>query len=233
MHRGFTVVGLFHSGNYDYDSKLGITTLAAGQEMFKLGNSVHAVRVKLDRVDHAAPAKAELQDVLGPGYAVMTWMDQNPSLFGAVQMEKRVMFIILFLICVVAALNIVSTLVMVVLEKTKDIGILRSLGATTFSIGAIFTIQGMIIALTGAVLGVVSGVVLAVNIDPISKFIEHHTGLTFFPSNIYYLDAIPSVVVPHDVAVITVSAIVLCLVASLFPAALAARQDPVDALRYE
>jgi lipoprotein-releasing system permease protein len=233
VHRAFTVVGFFHTGNYEYDANFSFVTLAAGQDLFKLGSAVHAVKLKLDHVDHASSVQHDLQNTLGPAYAVRTWMDQNPSLFSAVQMEKRVMFIILFLICVVAALNIVSTLVMVVLEKTKDIGILRSLGATKLSVGAIFTIQGLLIAVTGAALGITGGVLFAVHVDTISKFIERRTGFSFFPSNIYYLDAIPSVVVPHDVVVIAVSAIVLCLVASVFPAALAARLDPVEALRYE
>ena len=229
----FTAAGFFHTGNYDYDANFGYLTLPAGQRLFRLGCAVHAVKVKLDNVDAAAVAQEALQERLGFGYSVATWMDQNKALFGAVQMEKRVMFIILLLISVVAALNIVSTLVMVVLEKTKDIGILRSLGATTMSIRVIFTVQGLLIAVVGGLLGVLGGTLFAHNIDAISKFVEHQTGFTFFPADVYYLDAIPSIIVPSDVLLVALCAIGLSLLAALFPAALASRLDPVEALRYQ
>ena len=228
-----TVAGLFHTGNYEYDANFGFVTLPAGQHLFQLKSSVHALKVKLDDVDNALLVKKQLQDRLGPAYYVTTWMDQNKHLFSAVQMEKRVMFIILLIISLVAALNIVSTLVMVVLEKTKDIGILRSLGATRLSIGTIFTVQGMMIALVGEIIGIILGIVVAINVDPIAKTVERWTGFNFFPSDVYYLDQIPTQVVPADVAIISLCAFSLCLIASVFPAWLAARTDPVQALRYE
>jgi lipoprotein-releasing system permease protein len=227
------VAGFFHTGNYEYDANFGFVSLPAGQHLFQLKTTVHGLKVKLDDVDKAPEIKEELQSRLGLNYYVSTWMDQNKHLFSAVQMEKRVMFIILLLITVVAALNIISTLIMVVLEKTKDIGILRSIGATRLSIGAIFSLQGMLIAFVGEVLGIVAGVLVAVNIDPIVKAVEKWTGLTFFPSDIYYLDKIPSQVVPTDVITIAACAFGLCLIASVFPAIHAARTDPVQALRYE
>lgn len=237
IHKEFTVVGIFHTGNYDYDNNFGYISLSAGQHLFRLGSSVHGIKVKLDNVDQASIAKEEIQNALYEnkefGYTTRSWMDQNKNLFSAIQMEKRVMFIILFLISVVAALNIISMLVMVVLEKTKDIGILRSLGATTWSIGIIFTIQGMCIALFGILIGVVFGVLIAINVDGIVKFVENHTGVSFFPSEVYYFDKIPSVIVPTDISLVVLCAALLCFIASVFPATLAARQDPVKALRYE
>jgi len=237
IHKEFTVVGIFHTGNYDYDNNFGYIHLNAGRHLFRLGNSVHAIKVKLDNIDNAAIAKEKIQDALyenlGFGYTTRSWMDQNKNLFSAIQMEKRVMFIILFLISIVAALNIISMLVMVVIEKTKDIGILRSLGATRWSIGLIFTVQGMSIALFGILIGVVFGVLIAVNVDGIVKFVEIYTGISFFPSEVYYFDKIPSVIVPSDIAIVVLCAAMLCFIASVFPAALAARQDPVRALRYE
>ena len=229
----YTVAGFFHSGNYEYDSSFGFITLRAAQDLFKLGSSVHAIKVKLDNVDKASDIKNMLQEELGPLYSIKTWMDKNKALFSAVQMEKRVMFIILLLISVVAALNIISTLVMVAFQKTKDIGILRSLGATRLSIGVLFTLQGLLISLTGVFFGLTSGLLISHNVDAISKFLESHTGFSFFPPDVYYFDAIPSVIVPADVILVSASAVGLCLLGSLIPAILAARLDPVDALRYE
>jgi lipoprotein-releasing system permease protein len=227
------VTGFFHTGNYEYDANFGFVSLLAGQDLFQLGSTVHGLKIKIDDVDIAQQVKEDVQSRLGYNFYVSTWMDQNKHLFSAVQMEKKVMFIILMLITVVAALNIISTLVMVVLEKTKDIGILRSIGATRLSIGIIFSLQGMLIALVGVVLGIVGGVLISVNIDQLVKTVEKWTGMTFFPSDIYYLDKIPSVVVPADVALVALSAFGLCLFATIFPAIHAARTDPVQALRYE
>ncbi len=233
VEKTFEVAGIFHTGKSDYDSKFAYATLAAGQELFSLNSIVNAVLVKIDNIDNAAEVKNELQKSLGYNYYVGTWMDMDKSLFGAIQMEKRVMFIILLLISLVASLNIISTLVMTVLEKTKDIGILRSLGATKLSIWILFTAQGMFIALTGVITGVVSGVLIAINVDLISKTVEGWTGFSFFPSDVYYFDKIPSVVVPNDVIFIAFCAIGLCFLGAVFPAILAARVDPVKALRYE
>jgi len=233
IRKKYKIAGFFHSGNYQYDSNFGFITLHSAQQLFKLGKSVHALKIKLDNVDKAADVKKILQEELGAMYYVRTWMDKDKALFSAVQMEKRVMFIILMLISVVAALNIISTLVMVAFQKTKDIGILRSLGATRFSIGIIFTLQGLLIALTGVFFGLTSGLLISHNVDAISKFIERHTGFSFFPPDVYYFDAIPSVIVPSDVLLVSVCAVGLCLFGSLIPAVLASRLDPVNALRYE
>lgn len=233
IRKKYKIAGFFHSGNYQYDSNFGFITLHSAQQLFKLGKSVHALKIKLDNVDKAADVKKILQEELGAMYYVRTWMDKDKALFSAVQMEKRVMFIILMLISVVAALNIISTLVMVAFQKTKDIGILRSLGATRFSIGIIFTLQGLLIALTGVFFGLTSGLLISHNVDAISKFIERHTGFSFFPPDVYYFDAIPSVIVPSDVLLVSVCAVGLCLLGSLIPAVLASRLDPVNALRYE
>jgi lipoprotein releasing system, transmembrane protein, LolC/E family len=233
VQKTLEVAGIFHSGNFEYDSQFGLTTLAVANHLFQMKGAVHALKVSLDDVDNAGIVAKELSEELRGRCSVQTWMEQNAHLFAAVQLEKRVMFLILLLISLVAALNIVSTLVMVVLGKTKDIGILRALGATSRSVGLIFTIQGLFIAMVGLFLGVVGGTLIAYNVNPILHFLRLHFGIDLFPANVYYLDGIPSQVVPVDVATIACCAFVLCLLASIFPALLASRMKPVQALRYE
>ena len=227
------VAGIFHSGNFEYDSQFGLTTLAVANHLFQMRGAVHALKISVDDVDLAGKVAADLREKLNGRCSVQTWTEQNAHLFAAVQLEKRVMFLILLLISLVAALNIVSTLVMMVLGKTKDIGILRALGATKFSIGLIFTLQGLIIAIGGLFLGVFFGTLIAKNVNPILLFLRSNFGIDLFPANVYYLDGIPSQVVPFDVFTIALCAFILCLLASVFPALLASRLKPVRALRYE
>lgn len=233
VQKTLEVAGIFHSGNFEYDSQYGLVTLAVANHLFQMRGAVHALKVSVDDVDRVEEVAESLRAKFGGSCGVQTWMEQNAHLFAAVQLEKRVMFLILLLISLVAALNIVSTLVMVVLGKTKDIGILRALGATRWSIGLIFTLQGLAIALTGLVTGVLLGTLVAKNVNPILNFLRANFGIDLFPASVYYLDGIPSQVVPLDVCSIAMCAFVLCLLASVFPALLASRMKPVQALRYE
>jgi lipoprotein-releasing system permease protein len=208
-------------------------TLAQAQRFYALEGVVTGLGVKLDKIEHAERVRLEAQARLGPEYTVRTWQDLNPALFGALKVEKTVMFIILTLIIVVAALNILSMLIMIVMEKTKDIGILRALGATRGSIAALFLSQGCFIGLVGIGLGLAAGVATTRNLDAIAQWLERTFGVSVFPPTIYYLDHIPARIDAADVAGIAAATFVLTVLAGTYAAARAAALAPVDALRYE
>jgi len=227
------VSGLFRSGMYEYDANLIGMTLARAQQLYHLEDVVSGLGVKLDRLEEAEVMKHRVQAEVGPLYQARTWMELNPALFGALRVEKVVMFIILTLIVVVAALNIVSMLIMIVMEKTKDIGILRVLGATHVSIATLFLSQGCMIGLLGIGLGLAGGFALASNLNRIAAWLEGTFGISLFPPSIYYLDQIPAQINASDVAWVSAAAFILALIAGTYAAIRAARLSPVDALRYE
>jgi lipoprotein-releasing system permease protein len=201
--------------------------------LFRLGDNISGVRLKLDDLFEAPRVAGELQMQLGGNYRVEDWTRQHANFFRAVQTEKRVMFIILTLIVAVAAFNIVSTLVMVVTDKQSDIAILRTLGASPRSIMVIFVIQGAVIGLFGTLLGVLGGVTLALNVETIVPAIESFFHVQFLSKDVYYISEVPSDLHWHDVFVMTSVAMVLSLLATLYPAWRAARTHPAEALRYE
>jgi lipoprotein-releasing system permease protein len=231
--RRFTVVGLFEVGMYEYDRGVALVHMKDAERLFRLGDNVSGVRLKLDDLFEAPRVAGELQMQLGGNYRVEDWTRQHANFFRAVQTEKRVMFIILTLIVAVAAFNIVSTLVMVVTDKQSDIAILRTLGASPRSIMVIFVIQGAVIGLFGTLLGVLGGVTLALNVETIVPAIESFFHVQFLSKDVYYISEVPSDLHWHDVFVMTSVAMVLSLLATLYPAWRAARTHPAEALRYE
>lgn len=229
----FTVVGLFKVGMYDYDASLAMIHLGDGQRLFRMGEDVSGVRLKLEDMLHAPQVRAALQPIL-PAHAYATdWTEQHANYFRAVQIEKRMMFIILTLIVAVAAFNLVSTLVMVVTDKRADIAILRTLGASPASIMKIFMLQGALSGILGAVSGVASGVLLAINLDVIVPAIERLIGTQILSSEVYLIDHLPSDVQSADVVLIGLIALGLSLLATIYPSWRAARTQPAEALRYE
>ncbi|HEX4885319.1 MAG TPA: lipoprotein-releasing ABC transporter permease subunit [Casimicrobiaceae bacterium] len=230
--RSFTVVGIFEIGMYEFDSGLALTHLDDARRLYRV-EGVSGVRLKLDdmfaapdvanRLARALPATAEVRD----------WTQSHANFFRAVAIEKRVMFIILTLIVAVAAFNIVSAQVMVVTDKQADIAILRTLGAAPSSILAIFVIQGALIGVIGTLIGVVGGVALAANIDVVVPAIERTLSIQFLDKSVYYISELPSQLQRQDVVTIASIALVLALVATLYPAWKAARVNPAAALRYE
>ena len=231
--RRFTVVGLFEVGMYEYDRGVALVHMKDAARLFRLGDNVSGVRLKLDDLFQAPRVANELDAQLGANYRVEDWTRQHANFFRAVQTEKRVMFIILMLIVAVAAFNIVSTLVMVVTDKQSDIAILRTLGASPRSIMVIFVIQGAVIGLFGTLLGVLGGVTLALNVETIVPAIESFFHVQFLAKDVYYISEVPSDLQWHDVFVMTSVAMVLSLLATLYPAWRAARTHPAEALRYE
>jgi lipoprotein-releasing system permease protein len=231
--RRFTVVGLFEVGMYEYDRGVALVHMKDAERLFRLGDNVTGVRLKLDDLFAAPRVASELSRRLGANYRVEDWTRQHANFFRAVKTEKRVMFIILTLIVAVAAFNIVSTLVMVVTDKRADIAILRTLGASPRSIMVIFVIQGAVIGLLGTLLGVLGGVSLALNVETIVPAIESFFKVKFLAADVYYISEVPSDLQWHDVAVMSSVAMVLSLLATLYPAWRAARTHPAEALRYE
>ena len=227
------VSGLFRSGMFEYDSNLIAVTIPLAQELYHLRGTVSGIGIKLDRLDRSDEMKGQVEQAIGPGYAVKTWTELNPALFGALRVEKTVMFVILTLIIVVAALNIMSMLIMIVMEKTKDIGILRALGATRASIAALFLSQGCLIGLIGVCLGLAGGMILTLNLNNVSDWLEATFGWSLFPPSVYYLDHIPAQINPSDVAMVLGATFLLTVLAGTYAAVRAARLSPVEALRYE
>jgi len=229
----FYVAGIFESGMFEYDANLVFISIPAAQNFFSMKNKVTGIEVWVDDIEAADTIATAIQEKLKFPFFVRDWMKMNKNLFSALQLEKVMMFMILVLIILVAAFNIVSTLFMVVMEKTKEIAILKSMGATRKSIIKIFSYQGLIIGLLGTFLGCAAGFTIVPNLNEIVGFIEDVFGFTAFPSDVYYLDKLPSDIQYMDSFLIVVFSIVICFVASLYPAWRASRLDPVEGLRYE
>jgi lipoprotein-releasing system permease protein len=221
-----TVVGVFDSGMFEYDSGLAYTSLDACQRLYDLlPDTVTGVNCKLRNPDDSRKIAEKMQEDFGASFSVKSWDMQNRELFSALELEKAVMFIILLLIVVVAAFNIISTLIMMTMEKSRDIAILKAMGATPKSISRIFLYQGLTIGMIGTFLGLMFGLFIC-------WLLDRYDFITL-PQDIYYIKKLPVLVEPFTVALICVSATVLCVLAAVYPAWQAGRTDPVEALRYE
>ncbi len=220
----FTVVDLFESGMYEFDGSLCFINLIQAQRMLKFPTSVDGIEIRLNNIDHTRAIVSAIEADIGSQYAVKDWRQLNHNLFSALRLEKTVMFIILALIVLVAAFNIAGSLVMMVMEKRKDIAILKAMGATARSIGRIFVIKGLMIGLAGTALGTSAGVFLCTMLE---RYAFIH-----LPADVYYITALPVDLKLMDVLLIAVSALSICLVATLYPARQAAGVNPVEAIRH-
>ena len=219
------VVGIFDTGMYEYDSSLAYVSLTTAQDFLELDEAVHGLELKVDDIYKASAIAKELEKKLGFGYVVKDWISMNKNLFSALKLEKTAMFIVLALIVLVAAFNIISTLIMVVMSKGKDIAILKSMGATSKGIMKIFIYEGLVIGLTGTVLGVIGGLALC---EVLSRY-----QFIKLPSDVYPITTLPVKILPMDVTLVAVSAALITLLATIYPSWKASKIDPAVALRYE
>ena len=228
-----TITGIFESGRFVYDSEFLLVPLHVAQELYALGNGLHGITVRTSDPYLAEGLKAELLAELPPPIQVLTWIDLNRQLFDAIRLERNTMFIILFFIIIVAAFGIMNTLITVTVQKTREIGIMKALGATTAQIVWVFLAQGMVVGVFGNVTGLAAGMALVRWRNEFKEWLASTLHIEIFPAGIYQFSAIPAEVVPNDVAIICVSAFIICSLAALIPAYFAARLEPVTALRYE
>lgn len=218
---------------YEYDAGLAYIAIPAAQTFFRMGNSVGGIEIKLDDIYEAPVVGRALQEELGFPFYTQTWMEMNKNLFSALKLEKTVMFVILVMIVLVAAFGIVSTLTLVVMEKTREIAILKSMGATAGGIMRIFMVDGIVIGAVGTLFGLLGGLVVTTNLDGIVGFAERAFGITAFPGDVYFLDKLPHQINAPDVIAVAVVSLVISFLATVYPSWQASRLNPVEALRYE
>jgi lipoprotein-releasing system permease protein len=221
----FKVAGIFNSGMYDYDMNLILVTLPSAQKIFNIGPTVTGIGLKLKDPDQAPVVKKEIYGQIGYSYLVRTWMETNANFFAALALEKFAMFVILTLIVLVASFNIISTLIVTVTSKVKDIGILKSIGASRACIHRIFTWQGLAVGAMGTFWGFIGGVSVIFLLKKY-QFIK-------LPQDIYYIDHLPVLIQASDIGLIVGAAMLITYAATIYPAIKAANLEPVEALRYE
>jgi len=229
----FRVVGIFDAGMYEYNNGLVYAHMGDVQKLYRMGDTVSGVRLHLNDPMAAPQIAARLRQDLGGGLFIRDWTQRNRNFFQALKTEKAAMFVILSLVVLVAAFNIVSSLVMLVNEKRGDIAILRTLGASPGNVTAIFMFQGTVIGVFGVLLGGLGGVALALNVETLVGWLEQVFQTQFLPAEVYSVSRLPSKLEWADVAGITVAGLVMSFLATIYPARRAAKTDPVEALRYE
>jgi lipoprotein-releasing system permease protein len=229
----FVVVGIFESGFYEYDSTLAYLSLQSCQKFLQMDDTVTGIDIKVDDIYKADVVARKIQSKLGFPFWTQNWMQMNKNLFSALKLEKRVMFIILSLIVLVATFNIISALIMIVMEKNKDIAILKSMGATSKSVMKIFIYQGLIIGVIGTFLGCVAGLAVALNLQKVSLIVENIFRFKILPGDVYYLSELPSKVNYGDVVIIVIGTLLICFLSTIYPSLRASKIDPAEALRYE
>jgi lipoprotein-releasing system permease protein len=233
LPKELTVTGIYETGHYLHDSGFLLVPIYVGQELYGLGDALHGITVKTDNPYGAERVKNEIEKFLTPPEFAETWIDMNHQYFEAVRLERTVMFFLLFFIVIVAAFGIMSTLITVTVQKRREIGIMKALGANISQIVWVFLGQGTVIGLFGTLTGLGLGMTLIRYRNEFSHWLASTLHIEIFPREVYQFSSIPAEVIPKDVAIICISAFLICSLAALIPAYFAARLDPVKALRYE
>jgi lipoprotein-releasing system permease protein len=231
--RRFTVSGIFNAGMYEFDRGLALIALADAARLYRLGDAVSGVRLRLDDMFRAPAVVHDVAVALGGGYFVSDWTRRHANLFRSIELTKSIMFFILVLVVAVAAVNIVSTLVMIVKEKQSDIAILRTMGSTPRSVLGVFMVQGAVIGLLGTLAGIALGVLISDKLESLVHALERALHTQFMDASVYLMSDLPARVEVNDVVQIATTAFLLCCLSTLYPAWRAARTQPAEALRHE
>jgi lipoprotein-releasing system permease protein len=229
----YEVRGIFHTGYYEYDARFIVVSLENAQDLCNLGDSVHGLFVTLNDPYQAALVKAQLEQSLGEKFYVSTWMEQNSAILGALIVEKNLMFYIMFFIVVVAAFGITCTLITFVVMKTREIGLMKAVGASNNQVMSIFVFQSIIVSVFGVVFGVSLGLAAVFYRNDFLHLMNRLTGFELFPASIYGFGELPAVIVPRDILIICGGSLVICLLAAVLPARHASKMNTVEALHHE
>jgi len=233
LPKELTITGIFETGHYLHDSEYLLVPVYVGQELYGLQDGLHGITVRTDNPYSAERVKQAIEQFLQPPEYAQTWIDMNHQFFEAVRLERSVMFFLLFFIVVVAAFGIMSTLITVTVQKRREIGIMKALGANIAQVIWVFLGQGTVVGLFGTLTGLGLGMALIRYRNEFSQWLATTLHIEVFPREVYQFSAIPAEIIPRDVAIICISAFFICSIAALIPAYFAARLDPVKALRYE
>ena len=231
--KAYKIIGTFEVGHFQFDRSFVFMPLAAAQRYFRLDDAVNKVEVFVEDPDDLRAPRQAIESTLGPTQRLFDWQQENKSIFSALQVQKNVMFLIVMLIIVVAAFNIISSLIMLVKDKGSAIAILRTVGASRGMIMRVFFITGTSIGLAGTLVGTAAGLIITSNIASIQRALERLSGTNLFPAEVYFFSQLPSEVDPGEVVLVAGMALGLSILATLYPSWRAARLDPVEALRYE
>ncbi|HTX20864.1 MAG TPA: ABC transporter permease [Candidatus Aquilonibacter sp.] len=229
----YTVTGIFDVGYYDFDADFILVSLENAQDIYNLGDSVHGLMVMLNNPYQADEVQQQLMQTLGPNFDITTWMEDNSAILGALVVEKNVMFYLLFFIVLVAALCILSAQITFVVQKTREIGMLKALGATNLQISGIFLSQSTIIGVLGVLAGCGLGILAVAYRNEFLEFMRRATGWQLFPESIYGFTKLPAIIDAHDITIICGCSFVICILGGVLPAIRAGRLKPVEALRHE